>query len=188
MANIKIKDLPEVTTIDDSTYLVIDDTSTTNKATKSNLLKEVNEDIIELQTQIDSLVSKSDVVDVVGTYADLQAYDTSTLLNNDVVKVLEDSTHSDARTYYRWVITTTGSWDYIGSESVGYTKAETDTLLNAKQATITSSTALTAKTINAGIIYQTTAPTSNNANGVKIAILDTEPSTKYTGWLYFIKG
>ena len=92
-----------------------------------------------LQTQIDALVSKSDVVDVVGTYAELQAYDTSSLGNNDVVKVLDDSTHNDAQSYYRWVITGgVGSWVYIGSEAETYTKAETDALLNAKQNTLTA--------------------------------------------------
>ena len=92
-----------------------------------------------LQTQIDALVSKSDVVDVVGTYAELQAYDTSSLGNNDVVKVLDDSTHNDAQSYYRWVITGgVGAWSYIGSEAETYTKAETDALLNAKQNTLTA--------------------------------------------------
>ena len=39
-----------------------------------------------------------------------------------------------------------------------------------------------------GLDYATTAPTANNTQGVKIAILTTEPGTKYTGWLYFIQG
>ena len=90
-----------------------------------------------LQTQIDAIVSKSDVVDIVGTYAELQAYDTSGLGNNDVVKVLDDSTHSDVQSYYRWVITGgVGAWVYIGSEAETYTKAQTDALLNGKQNTI----------------------------------------------------
>lgn len=93
------------------------------------------QDVIDngLQGQIDALVSKSDVVDVVGTYTELQAYATNTLLNNDVIKVLTDSTHSNQRSYYRWIITGgVGAWDYIGSESVGYTKAEANALLNSK--------------------------------------------------------
>lgn len=92
-----------------------------------------------LQTQIDAIVSKSDVVDIVGTYAELQAYDTSALGNNDVVKVISDSTHNNAPSYYRWVITGgVGAWVYIGSESASYTKAETDALLNEKQDTLTT--------------------------------------------------
>ena len=91
---------------------------------------------IDLQQQIDVIASSSDVVDVVGTYAELQAYDTSHLKDNDIVKVLEDSTHNDAITYYRWEIdqqTHVGAWDYIGSSGPYYTKSETDTLLDTKQ-------------------------------------------------------
>lgn len=98
-------------------------------ATESYVDGEIN----DVQEQIDAIVSRSDVVDVVGTYAELQAYDTSSLGENDVVKVLNDSTHSNQRSYYRWV---NNAWSYVGSESVGYTKAETDTLLNSKQNTI----------------------------------------------------
>lgn len=97
-----------------------------------------------LQSQIDAIVSKSDVVDIVGTYAELQAYDTSSLGNNDVVKVLDDSTHNNAPSYYRWVITGgVGAWVYVGSESETYTKAETDALLNAKQDNITATDGIT---------------------------------------------
>lgn len=110
-----------------------------------------------LQTQINAIVSKSDVVDIVGTYAELQAYDTSTLGNNDVVKVISDSTHNNAPSYYRWVITGgVGAWVYIGSESETYTKAETDALLNDKQdvitdlATIRAGAALGATALQAG--------------------------------------
>lgn len=92
----------------------------------------VDGDINDLQEQIDAIVSRSDVVDVVGTYAELLAYDTSSLGDNDVVKVLDDSTHGNARSYYRWHVATS-SWEYVGSENIGYTKAEADTLLNAKQ-------------------------------------------------------
>lgn len=94
---------------------------------------DIDSAVAPLQEQIDAIVSKSDVVDVVATYADLRSYDTSGLLDNDIVKVLDDVTHGNARSYYRW----TGSdWSYVGSENIGYTKSETDTLLSAKQNTI----------------------------------------------------
>ena len=76
-----------------------------------------------LQDQIDALTGKSDVVDIVGTYQDLLNYDTSTLGENDIVKVLNDSTHDNAMTYYRWLLNT---WNYVGSEGSFYTKAESD--------------------------------------------------------------
>lgn len=82
---------------------------------------------IGLQQQIDAIVSSSDVFDIVGTYAELQAYDISTVPVNDIIKVLVDSTHNDAATYYR--CTESGgvkSWTYIGSEGPYYTKSEAD--------------------------------------------------------------
>lgn len=86
-----------------------------------------------LQGQIDAITSASDVVDVVGTYSELQAYDTQHLKDNDIVKVLVDETHDNAITYYRWTHSTTPySWIYIGSQGPFYTKAESDTLLNEK--------------------------------------------------------
>lgn len=77
-----------------------------------------------LQTQIDSLVSKTDVVDIVQTYADLQAYDTSGLGNRDVIEVLNDEEHDGALSYYRWNEPTAGEWNWIGSIAPYYTKSE----------------------------------------------------------------
>lgn len=87
-----------------------------------------------LQSQIDALTSRSDVVDVVGTYAELVAY-SKTIYEDDIVKVLTDETHNNAISYYRWKTATT-SWEYIGSQGPFYTKGETDTLLSGKQPTI----------------------------------------------------
>lgn len=88
---------------------------------------------IGLQSQIDAITVSSDVIDVLGTYQDLQNYDTSHVKANDIIKVLQDSTHSNAMSYYRWVIVDhVGSWVYVGSEGPYYTKSETDTLLNDK--------------------------------------------------------
>lgn len=84
-----------------------------------------------LQRQIDSIVASSDVVDIVGTYQDLQNYDTSKLGDNDIIKVLDDSTHNNATSYFRWK-KSSSTWQYIGSEGPYYTKAETDNLLDNK--------------------------------------------------------
>lgn len=78
-----------------------------------------------LQSQIDAISASSDVIDVLGTYQDLQNYDTSHVKANDIIKVLQDSTHDNAQSYYRWVITDhTGAWQYVGSEAPTYTKSE----------------------------------------------------------------
>lgn len=81
-----------------------------------------------LQSQIDAITSASDVFDVVGTYAQLQAYDKSTVPLNDIIKVLQDSTHNNAAAYYRLVDASGDTeWQYIGQEGPYYTKSEIDT-------------------------------------------------------------
>lgn len=80
-----------------------------------------------LQSQIDAITASSDVTDIVGTYAQLQAYDTSTLPPNSIIKVLQDEHQNNETTYYRWVITGgVGSWVLIGEEGPYYTKSEAD--------------------------------------------------------------
>lgn len=85
-----------------------------------------------LWDEIETIEASSDVVDVVGSYAELEAYDTSKLHDNDLIKVLQDETRDDAITYYRWS-TTTETFSYVGEEGPYYTQSETDTLLDAKQ-------------------------------------------------------
>lgn len=92
---------------------------------------------INLQNQIDAIVSSSDVFDIVGTYAELQAYDISTVPVNDIIKVLVDSTHNNAATYYRCVESGgVKSWSYIGSEGAYYTKGEADSTFVPQTRTI----------------------------------------------------
>ena len=66
-----------------------------------------------LQEEIDLLQAASDCADVVGTHADLESYDTSTLTDQAVIKVLRDETEDDAQTYYRWS-TSTETFTLIG--------------------------------------------------------------------------
>lgn len=111
----------------------------TNTALGNETTARENGDIA-LQNQIDAISASSDVVDIVGTHADLVDYDTSHIKANDIIKVIQDETHNNAMSYYRWVISGgTGSWVYVGSEGPFYTKSESDTLLNAKQDTIDNS-------------------------------------------------
>lgn len=101
-----------------------------------------------LQSQIDALTVSSDVIDILGTYQDLQNYDTSHVKENDIIKVLQDSTHGNAMSYYKWVITSNvGAWVYVGSEGPFYTKSEADVLLNSKQNTEDNSLDTSSKTI-----------------------------------------
>lgn len=82
--------------------------------------------------EIEKIELSSDVVDIVGTYADLQSYDTTNLQDNDIIKVLQDETHDDAISYYRWN-KTTQTFSYVGEEGPYYTQTQTDTLLADKQ-------------------------------------------------------
>ena len=72
-----------------------------------------------LQDEIDEMKNSPDVVDIVATYADLQAYDTSKLGDKDVIRVLADETHNGDSTYYRFN-KSSGTFTYIG-ESKQYT-------------------------------------------------------------------
>ena len=95
-----------------------------------------------LQGQIDAITASSDVKDIVGTHAELEGYDTSTLGNNDIIKVLQDETQGGATTYYRWNATNQ-TFSLIGEEGPYYTKSQTDTLLNAKQDDLTAGSNIT---------------------------------------------
>ena len=131
--------LPSSTTINDLTSTAqqnalnsgatstnIGQIATNTTAISTETLNRQNADN-DLQSQIDAIVSSSDVYDIVGTYAELQAYDISTVPVNDIIKVLVDSTHNNSATYYRCVETNNvKSWSYIGSEGAYYTKSEAD--------------------------------------------------------------
>lgn len=112
----------------------IDDAVSAGVAAEAELREAADQD---LQNQIDTLEAASDVVDIVGTYADLLAYDTQNLQDNDIIKVLEDETHDDAISYYRFD-KQAGTWTYIGSQGPYYTKEQTDDLLDTKQDKLTA--------------------------------------------------
>lgn len=77
---------------------------------------------------IENIDLKSDVVDIVHTHADLESYDTSTLTADDIIKVLQDETHDNASSYYRWNTV----FEYVGSEGPYYTQSQVDEKLDNK--------------------------------------------------------
>lgn len=113
----------------------------------------------ELEQEIEDLRNNPDVVDIVGTYADLQSYDTSDLGDNDIIKVLQDETHDDASTYYKWH-KTTSTWEYIGEQGPYYTKDQTDDLLDGKQDILTAGDNIT---IDADNVISATVPEVDDA-------------------------
>ena len=98
---------------------------------QANLDQEVLERIAgdeNLQGQIQRIEERSDVVDIVNTHDDLGAY-AEDITVNDIVKVLVDSTHDDAISYYRYngaELPNIEAWNYVGSIESYYTKAQTD--------------------------------------------------------------
>ena len=66
-----------------------------------------------LQDDVDEIKNNPDVVDIVDTYADLQAYDTQHLTDKDIIRVLNDETHDGYSTYYRYD-KQSDTWTYIG--------------------------------------------------------------------------
>lgn len=107
-----------------------------NEATPRSYVDAVDDD---LQTQIDAITSKSDVVDVVSCYdnhgeqeSDITHYDTTVLFPKDVIKVLKDETHENAVSYYRYLpeSAAVNHFEYIGSVEAYYTKAETDAIID----------------------------------------------------------
>lgn len=85
----------------------------------------------EIWDEIEAIEAASDVVDIVGTYEELEDYDTSALKDNDIIKVLQDETHDDAIAYYRWN-DSSDEFVFVGVEGPYYTASETDTLLAGK--------------------------------------------------------
>lgn len=142
-----------------------------------------------LQEQIDAIVASSDVVDIVGTYAALQAYDTSKLHDNDIIKVLADETRDDAITYYRWDADTS-TWSYIGAEGPFYTKAESDALFTPMTRTINGNALSSDITLTAADVHalpdSTVIPTVNDAtltiqkNGTAVATFTANSATNAT--------
>lgn len=93
---------------------------------------DLNDAIDDVEQEIEELKNSPDVVDIVATYADLQSYDTSSLGDKDVIRVLTDETHDDESSYYRWS-TTTQTWTFIGATGPYYTKSETDSKIEVNR-------------------------------------------------------
>lgn len=128
----------------------------------------------EIWDEIELIEMSSDVVDIVGSYAELQQYDTSKLSNNDIIKVLQDETRDDAITYYRWNGT---AFVYVGAEGPYYTASETDALLADKQNTLTAGTNIT---IVGDVISATAAPQEqadwNQADATAVDYIKNKPA------------
>lgn len=71
--------------------------------------------LYELENKIATLEAAQNLHDIVGTYQELQNYDTSELDGNEIVKVLSDENNDNKAFLYRW----NGlDWEEIGAESL----------------------------------------------------------------------
>lgn len=90
-----------------------------------------------LQSQIDAITASSDVTDIVGSHADLENYDTTSLAPNSIIKVLQNENKNNETTYYRWIVEENiGHWFLIGEEGPYYTKSEADSKFVSQERTI----------------------------------------------------
>ena len=78
-----------------------------------DLIIDATERVNALDEEIQQMKSNPDVFDIVGTYTELQNYDTTILTDKDIIRVLSDSTHDGYSTYYRWD-DATSQFIYIG--------------------------------------------------------------------------
>lgn len=157
---------------------------------RDNLQANINKEVMlreaadsNLQEQLDAIVNSSDVKDVVGTYAELESYDKSTLGDNDIIKVLNDETHDGAITYYRYN-KSSNAFVYIGEVGPYYTKSEVneqfatqdsitvlDTLISEKQDILESGVNL--KTINGeSLLGEGNIEISGGGGGDEITLYD----------------
>ena len=135
------------------TNTLVGELSDLDTSVKTSIVDAINSEVSDrqsadnnIQAQIDAITASSDVTDIVGTYAGLEAYDTSNLPNNSIIKVLQDESQNNETTYYRWVITgSIGVWVLIGEEGPYYTIAAAD------ETFVKQSTTINGKALNSNI-------------------------------------
>lgn len=88
-----------------------------------------------LQKQIDTINSSSDVVDVVATKADLDKYNKASLTDKDIIKVLKDESNNNQTDYYRFNNT---SFELIGGVGPYYTISEVDSKIDNLTSSLSS--------------------------------------------------
>jgi hypothetical protein len=99
----------------------LSDRITAEASTRASAVTSLQATDSSLQSQIDTINATQNVVDIVGTKANLLAYDTKNLHPNDKIEVLTDESQQNADTIYSW---TGSAWELVGKKSAGITNAE----------------------------------------------------------------
>lgn len=89
------------------------------------------QDVERLEREVEELKNVSSVVDIVGTYVDLQTYDTSKLVRGDILGVLADETHDNNFAFYRFGVLP-DSWEFVGQIAGGGGGGEVEYYSNAE--------------------------------------------------------
>lgn len=109
-------------------------TQTCCETRSETLIRESAERVMDIEDEVQELKNNPDVVDIVDTYQDLQNYDTQHLTDNDIIRVLNDSTQDGYSTYYRYN-KQTDTWSYIGRVDAFVFEEFTFTLLDGTTVT-----------------------------------------------------
>lgn len=103
----------------------------------------------DLQTQIDAINLRSDCVDIVATKAALDAYDKTSLTDNDIIKVLSDESSDSKISYYKYS-TADSTYTLIGAIGPFSTISETEEKISAEETRAKGVEALLESSITSG--------------------------------------
>lgn len=115
--------------IDDLSGLLTDEI--TNRISADNTLQN---NITTLQGQIETIEATQNVIDLVGTYTDLQNYDTTNVKIHDKIQVITDETSGNQSTIYSWE---NNAWSGIGMFGPYYTKSQVDAIHQTNNLVVT---------------------------------------------------
>lgn len=133
-----------------------------------------------LQNEINEIKNSPDVADIVPTYAALQDYDTSTLTDKDIIRVLADETHGGASTYYRWS-TSSQTFTYVGETGDYYTKSQVNGLLDDKQDLLTAGDGITIEEESGALVISSTGGGGGTSNFNQLTNRPSYDNTTMTG-------
>lgn len=145
----------------------------------------------ELSSRIDTIIQGRNVRDIVANKTELDAYDTSTLGDNDIVMVLLDASKSDHTTYYRWKLTEQ-EWEFIGGLAFTYTKTEIDNKFanlhivlpvfdeNSSQEVLAQVDSMV-RSAGADASFKVAIPIDDMSGNVTVTYVRTNPANLYIG-------